>query len=105
MQITISGRHVEVTDAIRDYATKRLEKLPRYFDRITQIEAVLDTGDHKLKEVEVRVWAEHVDQPFVGKQTSKDEDIYACMDEVVQKLERQLTDHKERIRNRKHQKG
>lgn len=98
METIVSGRHLDITDAIRKYATDKLNKLPRYYDRITVIEAVLSKND-RSHEVEVIVQAERTD-PFVCKINGND--LYACIDDAVDKLERQLTDHKERLRNRKH---
>ncbi len=98
MEIIISGRRVEVTATIREYAQKKVAKLPRYFDRVTAIEVVLDKA-HEQFEVEVIVEAEH-HSPFLAKTSG--EDLYGCLDQSVDKLERQLTDHKEQLRNRKH---
>lgn len=101
MDFKISGRHIEITPAIRDYATRRTQKLHKYFDRITEIAVVVDQRDRGI-EVEVEVDVEH-HQPFLAKRGGKDSDVYACIDECVDILERQLTDHKEMLRNRKHQ--
>ena len=102
MDINVTGRHLEITPAIRDYAQQKAGKLPRYYDRIQGIEVVTDRGDHHNKyEVEIIVQVDRTD-PFVVKTTG--EDLYACIDDSVDKLERQLTDHKEKLRNRKHQK-
>lgn len=98
MEIKFSGRRVETTDAIKEYASSKVSKLPRYFDRVQSIEVILDKV-HQNFTVEVIVNAEHHD-PFIAKITGGD--LYACIDESVDKLERQLTDHKEKLRNRKH---
>lgn len=98
MEITVSGRHLEITPAIRTYATEKVGKLPRYFDRITMISVVAGKQDNHTFEVEIIVEAEHHD-PFVARTSGPD--LYACVDMVVDKLERQLTDHKERLRQRK----
>ena len=102
MQLKLSGRHIDVTPAIRDYAENKVAKLPRYYDRITSIEVVVDREDHHNHYgLEVVVQVEKAD-PFVVRVTG--EDVYACVDESVDKLERILTDHKEKLRNRKHPK-
>ena len=98
MEITISGRHVEVTPAIKTYATDKVSKLPRYFDRVHSITVVVDRADSHSFNVEIIVIGEHHD-PFVGKVTGAD--MYACIDGAVDKLERQLTDFKEKTRNKK----
>ena len=98
MDFKSSGRHVEVTPAIREYAEKRTGKLPRYYDLVQQINVVIDQRDRHF-EVELIVDVEHA-EAFVARASG--EDLYACIDEAVDKAERQLTDHKEKCRNRKH---
>ena len=99
MEITISGRHFEVTDAIRQYALDKVSKLPRYFNRILEIEVRIDKPANHNNEVEVIADVEQHDD-FIARE--KGDDVYACIDQVTDKMERQLTDHKERLRNRKH---
>jgi putative sigma-54 modulation protein len=98
MDIIVSGKHLEVTDAIRAYATDKTGKLPRYFDQVSQIEVLLDKQDHRTFMIEVIVHAAHCD-PFIAH-TSGD-DLYACIDETVSKLERQLSSHKAKLRDHK----
>ncbi|HEX7009600.1 MAG TPA: ribosome-associated translation inhibitor RaiA [Phycisphaeraceae bacterium] len=99
MEITVSGKHIEITDAIRQYAMEKAAKLPRYFDRVQAIHVLADRSDSHGYLVEILVHVEHRD-PFIAR--SHNEDLYACIDEVMDKMERQLTDHKEKLRNRKH---
>ena len=99
MELNVSGRQIEITEAMRAYAANKAGKLPHYFDRVQSIDVVASRHDSHSYDVEVIVKAEHVD-PFVGRAAG--DDLYACIDEVVHKLERQLTDHKQRLRNRKH---
>lgn len=98
MEINVSGRHVEVTPAIKTYATDKVGKLPRYFDRVHSISVVIDRADSHSFVAEVIVVAEHHDN-FVSKVTGSD--MYACIDSAVDKLERQLTDFKEKTRAKK----
>ncbi len=100
MIVTFSSRHMPVTEPLKAYATEKANKLNRYFDRISEIEVVLDHEAHKGNPMrcEMIVNADH--QKFVAH--CDNADAYACIDAVVDKLERQLTDHKERHRNRKH---
>lgn len=98
MDIKISAKHMELTDAIREYADRKMKRLPRYFDRIQEIVVVLEQHDRKF-EVEILLHIEHHD-PVIAKHI--EEDLYACLDQAVDKAERQLTDLKERLRNRKH---
>lgn len=98
MQIKISGKHVDVTPAIEDYARKKLERFPRYFDRIQQVELVIDRARNGYT-IEVITDVEHHD-PIVA--TDAAEDLYAGIDRVVDRSVRQLTDHKSRLRDNKH---
>jgi putative sigma-54 modulation protein len=99
MEMIVSGRHIQITVPIREYIEKRAARLPRYYDRIRSIEAIADKSDSHAYAVEMIV---HIDRhdPFLA--TCADDDLYAAVDQVVDKLERQLTDHKEKLRNRKH---
>jgi putative sigma-54 modulation protein len=96
--VTISGRHMEVTEALKNYAEQKAGKLVKYYDLIQEIEVILDANKDSTK-VEIIVNAEH-NGMFIAHHDQGD--AYACIDGCVDKLERQLTDHKERHRNRKH---
>ena len=99
MEITISGRHLDITPAIRTYAEDKAGKLPKYYDLIQAIELILDGADGKQKRAEVVVNAEHKNT-FVAHHEG--EDLYGCIDQAIHKVQQQLTAHKERFRNRKH---
>ena len=99
MEIKVSGRQIEVTPAIREHASEKLMKLPRFFDRIQEMSVVVSKADGNTHAVEIMVEAEHTD-PFLASESGPD--LYGCIDEAVRKLERQLSDHKDRLRNRKH---
>jgi len=98
VQIRVTGRHMEISEAVKAYAHDKAAKLQRFYDRIEQIDVIIgeDSGWHQ---VEMIVRTGHAD-PFVAQERS--EDLFAAVDLVVGKLERQLTRHKERFRNRKH---
>lgn len=99
MQIIVTGRHQDMTDELKAHVSKKLERLTRFYDRVESIEAVLDReGEASI--VEVLVYAERGIR-FVARES--DVDLYSALDLVVDKLSRQLTKHKERFRNRKHQ--
>lgn len=98
MVVTISARHMDVTEALRNYAQQKVAKLTKYYDRIQEIEVVFDAGKESVN-VEVIVHAEHRDM-FVAHEGGTD--TYASIDGCVHKLERQLTEHKQMLRNRKH---
>jgi ribosomal subunit interface protein len=73
-------------------------RLVKYYDRIQEIEVVFDAGKGGVA-VEMLVHAEHRNM-FVARDDGPD--AYACVDACMDKLERQLTEYKTRIRNRKH---
>lgn len=97
MEITIIGRHhLEITPAIRQYATEKVSKLSRFFDRIQRVDVVASCHDSHNHEVEIIVSVEHSD-PFIAR--DKSSDLYASIDAASDKLERQLTDHKNKVRD------
>ena len=99
MDILITGRHVEITPAIDTHAREKIAKLERYFDRLAKIEAVVTKPDAHAYDVELIA---HVDGADHMVATASSGDLYHGFDAAVQKMERQLTDHKEKLRNRKH---
>lgn len=94
MQITISGHHLEVTDALKNYVNSKLERLNNHHDRITSTHVILSV-DKLQQKAEATV---HVS----GKDLFADatsEDLYAAIDLLTDKLDRQLIKHKEKMRN------
>jgi putative sigma-54 modulation protein len=94
MQITISGHHLEVTDALKDYVNNKLERLNNHHDRITTTHVILSV-DKLEQKAEATV---HVS----GKDLFADatsEDLYAAIDLLTDKLDRQLIKHKEKMRS------
>ena len=97
MQILVTGRHVEVTDEVREYVETKAGRLTKYYNRIHEIEVILDHESEQFSaEMIVRADRKHT---FVAKGTGPD--TFALIDEIVLKLERQLNKHKEKNRNRK----
>jgi putative sigma-54 modulation protein len=96
--VVVSARHMEVTPPLKSYAEQKAGRLVKYYDRIQEIEVVFDAGKDQMH-VEMIVNAEHKNM-FIARHN--DGDAYACIDACHDKLERQLSDHKKKIRNRKH---
>jgi len=96
--VTVSSRHMEVTEPLKSYATTKAGKLSKYYDRIQEIEVIFDNRKDGTR-VEMIVNAEHKNI-FVAHHD--DGDAYACIDGCIHKLERQLSEHKKKYRNRKH---
>ena len=93
MQMTISGHHLDVTDPIRDYATNKLSKLERHSEAITSM-AVILTVDKLSQKAEATV---HVTGGELFANAEHD-DLYAAIDALSDKLDRQLIKHKEKHR-------
>ncbi|MFQ3199869.1 MAG: putative sigma-54 modulation protein [Zhongshania sp.] len=91
MQITVSGHHVEVTPALRDYINNKLTKLQRHFDNITNTDVTL-TIEKLVQKAEATVHVAGADL-FA---TCESEDMYAAIDSLTDKLDRQLIKHKEK---------
>jgi putative sigma-54 modulation protein len=89
---------MDVTPALKTYAEQKAGRLSKYYDRIQEIEVVLDAGKDKTR-VEIIVNAEHKGM-FIANHDEGD--AYACIDGCTHKLERQLSDHKKMYRIRKH---
>ncbi len=98
MQLSVTGRHVDVSDSMRRYAEDKAGKLPRFFDRIESIEVIFEQ-EAMQHCVELVVRSDHKDT-FVAKEAKGD--FYEAIDLVCDKMGRQLTKHKEKLRNRKH---
>lgn len=96
MQLHITGHQVDITDAIRDYISNKLEKLDRHSNRITSANVVVRV--EKLEQcVEATVLVTQGELHAEGSA----EDLYAAIDSLVDKLTRQLHKHKEKLTNRR----
>ena len=86
MAIEITGRHVEVTESIREYARKRLDRVAREFPRVDTIHMILDVQRY-LRIAEVIV---HARRHIRLEAREESEDMYASIDTVVDKIVKQL---------------
>ena len=100
MQLSISGRRIDVTDALKAYVTGKLTKLERHYDHITNIHVVLvvEKLSHKAEATAHLSGAE-----LFAEAVS--EDLYAAIDLLVDKLDRQVIKHKEKVMDRHHGRG
>lgn len=91
MNLNITGHHLEVTPAIRDYIASKLDRVLRHFDHVTTVAVVLSVQKLKQKaEVTVHVRGKDI---FVE---SQDGDLYAAIDSLADKLDRQVVKYKEK---------
>lgn len=99
MEITITGRHMPITDAIEQHARDKAGKLSRYYDKVSKIEIVVDKAeDNRNYNVE---FIAHIDRHDHMVCHATHEDLYHGIEHAVQKMERQLTDLKEKLRSHK----
>ncbi len=102
MLFTISGKHIDITEAIRSHAEEKTAKLPKYYSSINQVEVIIDGSRSGNTSVEIIARGEH-SKVFVVTETG--EDAYRCIDLAVHKLERQIRRRKGRERDNKHAGG
>jgi putative sigma-54 modulation protein len=97
MQLSISGHHIDVTDALKTYVEERMQKLERHYDHITKAHVILSV--EKLRQrAEATV---HVSGADVFADADS-EDLYAAIDKLADKLDRQILKHKEKNQDRFH---
>lgn len=92
MQINITGHHMEVTPALRSYIENKLERVERHFDNLINIHVILSVEkDRQIAEATINVNRGKV---FAD---SEHEDMYAAIDSLIDKLDRQIKKHKEKL--------
>ena len=97
MQITISTRHGEISEATQEKIRQKVEKLQRYFDRLMSADVTVDLSKADEPKIEVFVTAGNKSD-FVANDTSKD--MFGSLDTVLSKLEQQIKKYKEKIQDR-----
>ncbi|ATG16155.1 TPA: ribosome hibernation promoting factor [Providencia alcalifaciens] len=93
MEFQITGHNIEVTPALRETVEKKLKKLEQLFDRINSIQVVL-----KVEKVQQIAEATLQLNGAELHASAEDDDMYAALDLLLDKLSRQLTKHKEKLR-------
>jgi len=97
MNLNITGHHLEITPAIREYTTGKFGKLKRHFDHVIDVQIILSVAKLKQKaEATVHISGKDV---FVE---CDDDNLYAAIDTLVDKLDRQVIKHKEKLSSRRH---
>jgi putative sigma-54 modulation protein len=97
MNLHMTGHHLEITPALRDYVTSKLTRINRHFDHVIDVNMIMSVEKLNQK-VEANVHLSGKDI-FVE---STDTDMYAAIDLLVDKLDRQILKHKEKIHVTKH---
>ncbi|MGI2260549.1 ribosome hibernation promoting factor [Shewanella sp. GXUN23E] len=92
MQINLTGHHIEITDSLREYVESKFTKLERHFEQINNVHVVLNV--EKLQQIaEAKL---HINGGEIFA-TSEHEDMYAAIDALIDKLDRQVIKHKEKL--------
>ncbi len=98
MNLNLSGHHLEITPAIRGYVQAKLERVTRHFDNVIDAHVILSVDKLKQKaEVTLRVR---------GKDLyceSEEDDLYAAIDLMIDKLDRQVIKYKDRVSEKPHE--
>jgi ribosome hibernation promoting factor len=105
MNLTISGHHLDVTPAIREYVIAKLDRITRHFEQVVDITVLLSID--KPAEKERRQKAEvtvHVKGKDIFAECTS-EDMYAAIDQLMDKLDRQVVRHKDKVQNHHHEAG
>jgi putative sigma-54 modulation protein len=100
VQVNISARHGNLSADTQAKINDKVEKLRRFFDRVTAIEVLADMEHRESPRVELCVSVEHTDD-FIATDTSTN--VMAALDGAIHKLEQQLRKHKEKRRGHRSQ--
>ncbi|MBT3348385.1 MAG: ribosome-associated translation inhibitor RaiA [Thiotrichales bacterium] len=92
MQLNITGNHIEVTEAMKSYVTEKMGKLERHFDHVTNVHVIFSIEKSGQK-VEATL---HISGGEIFAESVAD-DMYASIDALIGKLDRQVIKHKEKL--------
>jgi putative sigma-54 modulation protein len=97
MNLTISGHHLEVTPALRSYVTTKLDRITRHFDQVVDVKVLLTVEKQKEKEKRQRAECNIRVKGSDLFAESAHFDLYAAVDELMDKMDRQVVRHKDRV--------
>lgn len=92
MQINLTGHHLDVTDSLRNYVHEKFARISRHFDHINNVHVILQV--EKLRQIAEAKLNVNGGEIFAN---SESEDMYAAIDSLVDKLDRQVIKHKEKL--------
>ena len=95
MQINLTGHHVDITDSLRSYVNEKFERLERHFDHINNVHVILSV--EKLRQIAEANIHLNGGEIFANAEAT---DMYASIDSLVDKLDRQVIKHKEKMLRR-----
>lgn len=97
MNLNLTGRHLEITPAIREHVLSKLDKVKRHFDSVIDINVILSV-DKLVQKAEATV---HISGKSIHAET-EDSNLYAAIDALFDALDRQVLKHKEKFEARRH---
>ncbi|MGD8784943.1 MAG: ribosome hibernation promoting factor [Thioalkalispiraceae bacterium] len=100
MQLNITGHHVDITDSLQNYVETKFDKLERHFDKVTNVHVIL-TVEKLRQKAEATI---HVSGADIFAD-SENTDMYASIDALVDKLDRQIKKHKEKLQDHHQSEG
>ncbi len=101
MQVTVNGRHIEVTDALKQYATDKFSRLDKYLPNNVAVVITLSV----VKKVHHMAEAAIKSNGLLIQASEETEEMYSAIDLLVEKIERRLKRYKEKLVDHKHQSG
>ena len=97
MQVNISTRHGDISDTTKEKIIQKVEKIQRFFERLTSVDVTVDLDKADEPNIEIIVRSEKRDE-FVASYRSND--MFGSLDQVMSKLEQQIKKHKEKLKER-----
>jgi putative sigma-54 modulation protein len=95
MNLNISGHHLDLTPPLREYVTNKLKRIERHFDHLINADVILSVEKLRHK-AEATVHASGAD---LHAEAVVEQDMYAAIDALMDKLDQQTRKHKEKLRN------
>lgn len=96
MNVTMSGHHVELTQALKDFTHEKLSKIERHAQDITTVHVILSV-DKNIQKAEAKLHYKGIDI-FAD---ANSEDLYAAIDGLIDKLDRQILKHKQKVQKKR----
>ena len=92
MQLNVTGHHIDMTDSLQNYVETKMDKLERHFDNVTNVHVILSVEKQRHKaEATIHVAGANI---FAD---SENDDMYVAIDALIDKLDRQVRKHKEKV--------
>lgn len=102
MNLTISGHHLDVSPALRTYVMQKLDRISRHFDQVVDVRVLLTIENQREKEQRQRAECNLRVKGGEMYAQAMHADLYAAVDELVDKLDRQVVRHKDRVQDHHH---